>query len=84
MKRSLLSPPDFFSSNPFLTLLPSTGSVAELQKLNASFFARYERVAALRREMEQGSGDIDRRVHAEEQMIRTVLDWLNPPDQNKE
>ncbi|WKZ57177.1 MAG: hypothetical protein QY326_00515 [Bdellovibrionota bacterium] len=84
MKRSLLGSPDFFASNPFLALLPSVGNVAELQKMAPSFFARYEKVAALRREMEQGTGDIDKRIHAEEQMIRTVLDWLNPPESAKE
>lgn len=77
MKRPLYSPPEAFSLQPLLTFLPVRGSVAELKKMNASLYARYEKVSALKKGLvgEAGSG-AQQRVLAEEAMLKQVLDWL--------
>lgn len=71
-KRSLFSPPDDFSISPMLSLLPTRGNVNKLSSLNASLFARHERVV----NSPKNSGDEAKRLASEEAMLRLVLEWL--------
>ena len=78
MKRPILSPPDTFSSSPLLALLPVVGVVGELEKLTSSLFARYERVRALKKSLDEDAlRESQRRIVAEEAMLRHILDWLS-------
>lgn len=74
MKRSLYSPPDPFSLLPLLALLPAKGKVQRLDALRSSLFARYEKVAAMKRD--NPGREQARRIAAEEGMLKQVLDWL--------
>lgn len=64
--------------SPFLSLLPSFGSVAELEKYSPSFFARHEKAVALKAAL-TAEGEVDNlsQLNAEIDMLKTVLDWLN-------
>lgn len=77
MRRSPISPPDTFSLSPLLSLLPVKGKIGSLPALTNSLYARYEKVQALLHEFE---GDEDsvfiKRLNAEAQMLKQVLDWL--------
>jgi len=68
-------PPDPFSLSPLLALLPSCGTVSRLEGLMPSLFARHEKVLALRDRA--NDRDLDRRLSAEEAMLRQLLDWLS-------
>jgi hypothetical protein len=77
MRRSLYAPPESFSLAPLLMLLPVRGKIGKLESLTSSLFARYEKVAALRRDMgDEVEPDVARRLGAEEAMLKQVLDWL--------
>lgn len=77
MKKSLCSSPEPFSLSPLLALLPVRGQVGKLETLTSSLFARFEKVSALQRELdEQQSPGVGRRSAAEAAMLRHVLDWL--------
>ena len=74
MSSSVGGPPDPFSLSPLLSLLPSCGSITRLEPLMSSFFARHEKVVALK---EQASTkEQERRFACEEAMLRQLLDWL--------
>lgn len=72
--------PEPFSLSPLLSLLPSLGSVARLELLVSSLFARYESFA--RSESgEAADGTLETpdqrmRVANEAAMLRQILDWL--------
>ena len=77
MKRSPLAGPEPFSLSPLLALLPHGGEVSRLHHLSASFFARLEKVNRLRSDAVGGEDrEAQRRLGAEEGMLRTILDWL--------
>ena len=88
MKKSLSSGPDPFSMSPLLALLPVRGDVGRLEALTSSLFARYEKVSALQREMQEHpeTQEAARRTAAEAAMLRHVLDWLavKPGDSSEE
>jgi len=71
-KRSLFSPPDDFSISPLLSLLPTRGDVNRLSSLNASLFARHEKVV----NSTSRGGEDSKRIASEEAMLRQVLEWL--------
>ena len=76
-KRSLYSPPEGFSLSPLLSLLPVKGVVGSLEKLTASFYARYEKVHALKKALgKERQGEAWQKLNAEEGMLKQVLDWL--------
>jgi uncharacterized protein YPO0396 len=78
MKRPLYSRPDAFSLSPLLSLLPVQGKVGKLEALTSSLYARYERVAHMKKDIppDEKNRDLQRRLTAEEAMLRQVLDWL--------
>ncbi|NLF25379.1 MAG: hypothetical protein GX589_06940 [Deltaproteobacteria bacterium] len=77
IKRPLYSPPEPFSLQPLLSFLPVKGSVVELRKTTSALYARYEKVAALRKGLgDASSGESSRRLALEEQMLKQILDWL--------
>lgn len=76
-RRSLYSAPESFSLSPLLSLLPVKGVVGNLEKLTASFYARYEKVHALKKSLGgERQGEAWQRLTAEEGMLKQVLDWL--------
>ncbi len=78
MKRPIFSSPDPFSISPFLALLPVKGSVNELRQMTSSLFARYEKVLIIKKNLgANAAGDLQRRMLAEEGMLKQVLDWLS-------
>ena len=83
MRNSPLSP-DLFSFSPMLSILPVLGQVGKLETLTSFFFARYEKVSALRKELElhDPADESLRRSTLELAMLRQVLDWLkvNPEE----
>jgi len=70
----MTTPPEPFSLSPLLALLPSVGSVARLEGLVSSLFARFEAVEALREGAE--SEELRARLTQESAMLRQILDWL--------
>jgi hypothetical protein len=66
--------PESFSLSPLLSLLPSMGSIARLDTLVSSLFARYESVEGLI----QGADDASyrQRLMKESAMLKQILDWL--------
>ena len=81
MKKLLFTPPDPFSLSPLLAILPNCGDVTMLEPLTTALFARYEKVAALQREIASELGEpaapILRKANAEAVMLKQVLDWLS-------
>jgi len=78
MKRLLYSPPESFSLSPLLSILPVKGGVGELEKLTSSFYARYEKVTALKKNLgADEASETTRRVVAEEVMLKQILEWLS-------
>lgn len=73
------TPPHPSSLSPLLRLLPDIGCVTDLEKLIPSLFARIEKVRTLRRSGSKDSlpSSRERRVSAEEVMLRNVLEWLD-------
>lgn len=66
--------PESFSLSPLLSLLPSMGSVARLETLVSSLFARYESVEGL---IQGAEGAQQRqRLMKESAMLKQILDWL--------
>lgn len=77
MRRPLFSPPDPFSLSPLLSLLPVHGRIGALAALTSSLYARFEKVQALRAELDaEVDRDAYRRFASEEAMLKSVLDWL--------
>jgi hypothetical protein len=77
MKRSIYSAPDNFSISPYLSLLPSQGSIGCLEQISNSIFARLESVQVAKRNMQlTGDNSGMRGLQAEETMLKHVLDWL--------
>lgn len=77
MKKSLFDYPDPFALAPLTALLPVTGSISSLPGLASSLFARYEKVQAFRSELgDDADRNVARRLMAEEEMLKQVLDWL--------
>jgi hypothetical protein len=66
--------PESFSLSPLLSLLPNLGSVARLEGLVSSLFARYESVGALLAGAE--TTELRTRLEHESAMLRQILDWL--------
>lgn len=66
--------PDSFSLSPLLSLLPSLGSVARLEELVSSLFARFESVEAQRGNVE--SAELREQLERESAMLKQILDWL--------
>ena len=76
MKKSIYSNTDSFSQAPLLSLLPTLGDLVSLKKLNSSFFARLERVVALRADLgADAPKETSRRLVMEEALLKQVLDW---------
>ena len=77
MTRSLYSPPEPFSLQPLLNLLPVKSQISRLEGMTSSLYARSEKVAGLLKAI-QDSSDlvVKRRLQAEERMLKTVLDWI--------
>lgn len=68
---------DAFSISPFLSLLPSVGSVSRLISLRSSLFARLENVSSLKSvESFDFNSEEGKRIVAEEDMLREVLKWI--------
>jgi len=66
--------PESFSLSPLVSLLPQLGSVARLEELVSSLFARYESVQNL---LEGGAPvELRARLDAEMDMLKQILDWL--------
>ena len=86
MKKSLYSAPEPFTLSPLLAILPSCGEVASLKPLTTSFFARYEKVAALQKELaaSNDTSAITRKALAEANMLKTTLDWLATQSSSQE
>lgn len=77
MRRPLCSPPEDFAISPLLVLLPSRGNPGNLAGLTSSLYARYEKVAALHRDLgESQDKQAAKRILAEEAMLKQVLEWL--------
>jgi hypothetical protein len=78
MERSLFSMPDEFSCLPLLAVLPREGDVAALSRLTPALYARFEKAAMLKRAFQEKPDEpMPARVRAEDDMLRTVLEWLN-------
>ena len=76
MKRTFLSPADPFSALPLLSVLPVRGDAARLAVLSSSLYARYEKVQRQLRDTDRSARDADRRLTAEEGMLKQVLEWV--------
>ena len=77
MKRSVISPPDDFSTSPFFSVLPIVGDTTKLPALKTSLFARFENVMGLKQAVAPEDRATIKKLHAEEAMLRAVLEWLN-------
>lgn len=78
MSEGKFSTPDYFASNPLLALLPVRGRLGKLEDYSASLYARYEKVTGMIRELsESPDRESARRLYAEQNMLRQILDWLN-------
>lgn len=76
-RKPIYSAPDPFSISPLLALLPVKGNVGALTALTPSFYARYERVVGLQKEFEgEEHKTMQKKLHAEHEMLRQILDWL--------
>ena len=77
MNRPLLSSPDLFSNSPMLAILPVLSQVDKLEPLTSFFFARYEKVRAMRKELaDPESQSLIKTLAAEQAMLEQVLTWL--------
>lgn len=76
MKRQLYSAPDSFSILPLLALLPSKSQAGRLHELTSSLYARFEKVQALINESSSAGAEAPKRLNAELNMLKLVLDWL--------
>ncbi len=63
--------------SPLLNLLPVRGKLSSLEPLTASFYARFERVAGLLKELDNDpNAEARKRLSAEENMLKAILHWL--------
>ena len=78
MNKPIFSGPEEFGLSPLLSMLPVRGKVKRLEGLTASLYARHEKVVALKKALADTEDAVEsqRRVSAEERMLRQVLDWL--------
>ena len=77
MRKPLCTAPDDFSVSPLLALLPRKGNAGKLSVLGSSLYARFEKVAGLRREIGDSADKAAiKRLSVEEAMLRQVLEWL--------
>ncbi len=67
---------DPFSQSPIVTLLPVLSQVDKLKDLKSFFYARYEKVAALREGVVGDMNKSDDALQAEYAMLLEILDWL--------
>ncbi len=66
--------PESFSLSPLVSLLPQLGSVARLEGLVSSLFARYESVQTI---LDNGATtELRGRLGEEADMLKQILDWL--------
>ena len=78
MKRTIFGTPDLFSRSPMLSLLPVLSKVEEIEGLSPFFFARFEKIQSLRKELAArgDAADALKNLTIELNMLRQVLDWL--------
>lgn len=78
MRKSQLSPCDPFALSPLLAVLPRVERKEGIRESSAALFARYEKVCALRDSSsgDTGSDEMRKRILAEENMLKVILDWL--------
>jgi len=75
MARSLIEPPDEFSINPLLSILPLAEGENDLSRYSSALYARFERAQSLHREGGRIADPVSaKRTAAEEQMLRQVLE----------
>jgi hypothetical protein len=78
MRRSLFEEPSASTASPMLSLLPSLGTVTELEKFSASFFARLEKVETLRAAADaEDNSELRQRLVREAEMLQEVLAWTS-------
>ena len=80
MRKSLFEEPSATTASPMLSLLPSLGEVSELERYSASFFARLEKVEALKASSEEGDVDesgMQQSLDKEVEMLKEVLAWTS-------
>ena len=77
MKKDSLVRSDTFSFSPLLALLPVLSRIENLKPLTSFFYARYEKISALRRSVDsQTDSDSSHAFLAEQAMLQEVLEWL--------
>lgn len=74
MSGTIGGPPDSFSLSPLLSLLPEGGDLYRLETLVSAFYARQEKVEALR--SDASDRESERRCAVEASMLRQILEWL--------
>jgi hypothetical protein len=74
MAGNIGGPPDSFSLSPLLSLLPEGGDLYRLETLVSAFYARQEKVEALRGDAPDRESE--RRCAVEASMLRQILEWL--------
>lgn len=74
MSGNIGGPPDSFSLSPLLSLLPEGGDLYRLETLVSAFYARQEKVEALRNEAPDRESE--RKCALEAGMLRQILEWL--------
>ena len=83
MRRSLFEEPNSGTMSPLLMMLPKQGSVSELLKYSASFFARAEKVEKIKASFVEGGSEPAanpehfRRLNAESQMLKIVNAYIS-------
>ena len=80
MRKSLFEEPSATTASPMLSLLPSLGQVSELERYSASFFARLEKVEALRESSDSDDADseeLSQSLDKEFEMLKEVLAWTS-------
>ncbi len=73
MKDRTFIKPDLFSQAPMLSLLPVLSQVEKLKAMQSFFYARYEKVAAIKENSHEKINDF---IQAEYSMLIEILDWL--------
>jgi len=82
MRKSLFDTALEQQMSPLLSLLPSIGKISELEKFSSSFFARAEKVGGLRKSLSADNTEnleVIKRLSAEEDMLKVLLEWLSRP-----
>ena len=75
MARNTFKKNDDFTASPMLTLLPVLSQVNKLEELTNFFYARYEKIAAMKGGLESQSAS-STHFNAELAMLKEVLHWL--------